>query len=423
MTTNHPAMIAVLVCIADKYFTVPKSFILLQGLNPSDKIRDVKEKLLRVCPNLDQKHLGLRMAGGESTLQDKMSLENLKIKTEATFELIRNEEAAEAVTRGKEEEEKEQEEKEGRKKKPVVVYVPDFIEDVKYFVQLVPPLPREDIGHDAVIQAARFGNYWIRIRRPGISPSDLVAWMKTCESKKKAGVHIGIPQHLVTQALIGAMTTMGYKFYTYHERTNELCWYKWARIGVPDKVPKYATSIEGGGVIVLSPDEKKVLLVKERGRYLRAGGALDTGESCLDTALRECREETGVEIDPSFTPVVGIAYQQPASRDGTINDHFMLFVVKAKSTDLNLDTNEIQGAHWFDIHVMLDAWKEEQTKLKEEVKKAKGGIVAQPATVTVDGKVVGSMELLCMERYMTGKAHPIAYVYLSRTRRRPALFY
>ncbi len=39
-------------------------------------------------------------------------------------------------------------------------------------------------------------------------------------------------------------------------------------------MPSYATSIEGGGMIVLSPDETKVLLVHELGRWVFPGGGI-----------------------------------------------------------------------------------------------------------------------------------------------------
>jgi hypothetical protein len=40
--------------------------------------------------------------------------------------------------------------------------------------------------------------------------------------------------------------------------TRELIYYRWSDPKRPDMVPPYATSIEGGGLIVLSPDESKV---------------------------------------------------------------------------------------------------------------------------------------------------------------------
>ena len=40
-------------------------------------------------------------------------------------------------------------------------------------------------------------------------------------------------------------------------------------------VPCYATSIEGVGALVLSPDEKKVLLVWEYGNCKPLSGAVD----------------------------------------------------------------------------------------------------------------------------------------------------
>ena len=57
-------------------------------------------------------------------------------------------------------------------------------------------------------------------------------------------------------------------------------------------VPCYATSIEGVGALVLSPDpEKKVLLVWEYATGSHSCGAVDQGESILEAAGREAGEE------------------------------------------------------------------------------------------------------------------------------------
>ena len=154
-------------------------------------------------------------------------------------------------------------------------------------------------------------------------------WLQT--TLAEAGAHL----------LMGAVQSRGYRFYHYHPDTNEMIWYKWCT-ALPDLVPAYATSIEGGAVLVLSPDRSQVLLVWERGRlYLQLpciiytccyrwgcpGGAVDMGESCLEGAIRECKEEVdqlptipgliavpqvGLEIDVvNFAPLLAAAYNQP----------------------------------------------------------------------------------------------------------------
>merc|ERR1712183_927867 len=158
--------------------------------------------------------------------------------------------------------------------------------------------------------------------------------MAECEDNKSGAVYVAIPQPLVSADMISVVLGRSYKFHHYHGETDELVWYRWTREGMKDRVPAYATSIEGGGSLILSPDEKKVLLVFEYGRWGRVGGAVDPGESCLEAALRECHEETGIELDDSFQPLLGIGYQQPRSRDGAVNDHFLLFIVRAKSSGI-----------------------------------------------------------------------------------------
>ena len=55
----------------------------------------------------------------------------------------------------------------------------------------------------------------------------------------------------------------------------EHVYYRWFGDPGHDMVPCYATSIEGVGALVLSPDEKKVLLVWEYGNWKPVSGAVD----------------------------------------------------------------------------------------------------------------------------------------------------
>mmetsp|Transcript_22292 Transcript_22292/g.31167 ORF Transcript_22292/g.31167 Transcript_22292/m.31167 type:complete len:221 (-) Transcript_22292:175-837(-) len=215
----------------------------------------------------------------------------------------------------------------------------------------------------------------------------------------------------------------GYKFYNHHRESEEMIWYKWTRTDVADRVPAYATSIEGGGAIVLSPDMKQALLVKERGMYMRAGGALDIGESTLETALRECEEETGVEIDPSFLPLLGAAYQQPMSRDGLINDNFFYFLVRAKSMNLRVDESEIQGAKWFNVDELVQKWRtfRGEWKANEDDSIQRGEEPVLPSYLQIGEDKIKCNELICLNRFVKGQARTVMRVRLSDRRKKPAI--
>jgi 8-oxo-dGTP diphosphatase len=54
----------------------------------------------------------------------------------------------------------------------------------------------------------------------------------------------------------------------------------------------------------------------EDGNYGPVGGHLEGGESVRQTAIRECREEIGVEIDPADLTVVGVAHYNSPTGEG-----------------------------------------------------------------------------------------------------------
>ena len=138
-------------------------------------------------------------------------------------------------------------------------------------------------------------------------------------------------------------------------RVPSAVYYRWLGDPAHDMVPGYATSIEGVGALVLSPDETKVLLVWEYGSWKHVGGAIDEGESVLTTLARECREEVGIELDAAFAPVSVGGWQISRARDDVVNDNFRAFVVRAASEEVHCDMNEISQAKWFDAKELLAA--------------------------------------------------------------------
>ena len=124
-------------------------------------------------------------------------------------------------------------------------------------------------------------------------------------------------------------------------------------------VPAYATSIEGVTAVLLSPDEKNILSVWERGSWNTPGGAVDRGENKYIALEREVREEVGVALDPEFKDFQYLGgWQVGKARDGVVNDNFSVFVVKANDTTFQIDEKEISQAAWIPWKPCLKEWRD-----------------------------------------------------------------
>ena len=346
---------------------------------------------------------------------------------------------------------------------PGILSVPNFVEDPTLKIQLTPTIPEEvrnmknGTQLKAVIQPGRHGSEWIRVRDDGDRSEDisenryvmdvntLSILINEASSKKKGAVYVGLPQSFVGNTnstrgrdCLNLLLQNDFEFFNFEVATEELIYKKWVRENTPNMVPPYATSIEGGGCLVLSPDGSEVMLVHEYGRWGRCGGAVDPGESSLETALREVSEETQIELDlERVNPVrIGISYHQPRSRDGRVNDNFVLFIVYAKKRnrdkDITIDHNELSGARWFSIEKLVGEFRKkiddknsnEAIKSKEMGKAAASALgphceqlsftdqafnIPHRFQFEIEEKLeaIGGMELFCLDKFLRGECHPI----------------
>lgn len=101
------------------------------------------------------------------------------------------------------------------------------------------------------------------------------------------------------------------------------------------------------GVETAVVDAGKVLLIKRRDFRVWAlpGGAVDAGESLAEAAVREAREETGLEVE--LTHLVGL-YSRPAWCDD--GDHDVLFAARIVGGALVRENDEVIGCDFFAPH-------------------------------------------------------------------------
>ncbi len=111
--------------------------------------------------------------------------------------------------------------------------------------------------------------------------------------------------------------------------------------------------------VVLRNDEGRFLLVQEGkpsayGLWNLPAGHVDPGETLVDAAIREAREETGYEVRiVSETPLVDLY-------DAKIERHFHVFRAEIVGGKLMVDGEEILSAQWLsfrEIQALNDAGK------------------------------------------------------------------
>ena len=103
---------------------------------------------------------------------------------------------------------------------------------------------------------------------------------------------------------------------------------------------------EGVGVKTFVIRENTILLVKigySHKSWVLPGGAVDAGEIPLQAALRETKEETGIEL---------VALEKVMEKTYIINQknitvHF--FTGQTTQVDISIDDQEIVDAGWFDL--------------------------------------------------------------------------
>jgi len=121
----------------------------------------------------------------------------------------------------------------------------------------------------------------------------------------------------------------------------------------------------------------KILLVQEnkeiaKGKYSLPCGKLEFGEEIIDCAIRETKEETGLDV--KIKKCIGI-YQRPASKEDT-NTIFFVFEAKPSSGEITTceDHPEVK---YFSIEEIEKIEKEGNLRIKITLPAIKDYLVGQ----------------------------------------------
>lgn len=178
------------------------------------------------------------------------------------------------------------------------------------------------------------------------------------ENVNRGAIFIHIPKNLLS-FYFPLIDGIDFKFYNYGN--DHYTYYLWVDKTKTDKVPAYATSNEGVGALIFSPDQREILLVEEWGHWKFISGNVDPGENMITTLKREIKEEVNLEIEKDIYLIGG---WQINKYKGDINENFHCFKVTATNIDFKVDGLEIKKARWFPIGELLQT----DGKLEEEDK-------------------------------------------------------
>ena len=100
------------------------------------------------------------------------------------------------------------------------------------------------------------------------------------------------------------------------------------------------------GVNISIIQNGKILLTKREDFevWCLPGGAVDEGESVAQAAIREAREETGLEVE--LTSLIGL-YSQP--RASSLVGHIASFAARPIGGELNVDPSEVIEIGYFGL--------------------------------------------------------------------------
>lgn len=185
----------------------------------------------------------------------------------------------------------------------------------------------------------------------GTTPSELHEAIVEKKRTAPRSIFVYVPE-LNLANLLPTILSERLKFH--HYLNNEYVYYFWNRTDVEDKVPEYATAIEGIAALILSPDNTEVLLVWEYSNWKPVTGAVHSGDSTIDTLSREVWEEVGLELDPTFKLKCVGGWNYTRARFNTISDNLSCYVVRVKSKDFRVDGFEIKEARWFPVECLVE---------------------------------------------------------------------
>ncbi|XP_037493852.1 nudix hydrolase 7 [Jatropha curcas] len=220
----------------------------------------------------------------------------------------------------------------------------------------------------------------------------LRASLSQWKQQGKKGFWIKLPIQLSN--LVSPMVQEGFRYH--HAEPDYLMLVRWLP-NTPDTLPVNATHRVGIGAYVVK-DNREVLVVQEKsggfkgtGLWKLPTGVVNEGEDICKAAIREVKEETGIEAE--FLEI--LAFRQSHQSFFSKSDLFFVCLLRPQSFAIQKQDSEIAAAQWMPIKEYVDQpynQKHQLFKYVAEICRTKSerdyvGFSAMP-TATASGKEI-----------------------------------
>ncbi|MDC0933726.1 NUDIX domain-containing protein [Arcobacteraceae bacterium] len=141
-----------------------------------------------------------------------------------------------------------------------------------------------------------------------------------------------------------------YDFIFHHCNEEDITLLK--RLSINPIIPTARNHTLGVGVVVIN-EKNELLVIRDRigKRYKLPGGYIDNDENISTAAVREVKEETGIDVD--FTSIIALGHFKPL-QFGESN-LYLGCTAKANSSEINIiDDYEIIEARWMVLDEFLN---------------------------------------------------------------------